>query len=582
MRIGIIGGGIGGLAAAVGLQRAGADVTVLERTPGPRPGGSGLSLFGNAFTALDTIGIGNALRQVTAPAAALRAGQRRPDGRWLATTPASALAGLRIAHRSAVHDVLLGALKPDTIHYGVSVPGVERNAIRLAGATEVFDVVVAADGIHSRIRASWPGDPGLRYSGYSAWRGITADAVDLAGAAGETWGNGLRFGMAPLRDGRVYWFAVASMAPGTQLADEWGSLRRLFGRWHAPIPALIEATDPATVARLDIHDLAGPVPTFRRGRTVLLGDAAHAMTPDLGQGAGQALEDAATLAVLLHHLAGTDRPDPAAVDRALDRYDALRRPRSQQIARRARAVGRFAQSRGLGRVLARDLAVRLLPAAVTVRQLAEIERWEPPVPLLYPLRNLDERRVSVQELSHHRLRLTIDHEPLAGLTPEMLLWWFRHIGDTMSYAGRTVPRYSVWHPLDHIRWELARPAPGGGAGEDARFHIVEDFGADPANHIDTIDRVEKLDHTGIRLVKRIAGVQVFQLEHTWSAAPGRTHYVSVFDLGGRSVLARPVNRWLRTRVFRPGMERAWLKHNIEEVGLLEHFLPDLYRAGAGM
>jgi len=579
MRIGIIGGGVGGLAAAVGLRRAGAEVTVFERADRPRPEGSGLSLFGNAMTALDALGLGDAVREVTAPAPRLRAGQRRPDGRWLATTPASALAGLRVAHRADLHEVLLGALPPTAVRYGAAVLGVEGDVVRLDGGAERFDLVVAADGLRSRVRSSWPGDPGVRYSGYSTWRGVTTRPVDLLGAAGETWGDGLRFGMAPLRDGRVYWFAVASMPAGVRLADEWGELRRLFGGWHAPIPALLDATDPATVSRLDIHDLAGPVPAFRRGRCVLLGDAAHAMTPDLGQGAGQALEDAATLAAVLHHLAGGDLPAPAAVDRALDRYDTLRRPRTQRISRRARALGRFAQCRGRGRVAARDLAARLLPAGLAARQLAEIQDWQPPVPLLFPLRPVDESRVSMREMPHRRLRLTIDHEPLAGLTPEMLLWWFRHIGGTMPYAGRQAPRYSVWHPLDHIRWELARPAPGGGAGEGARFRIVEDFGADPAKHIDTIDRVEKLDRTGIRLVKRVAGVPVFQLEHTWSAADGGVHYVSVLDLGGRSALAAPVNRWLRARVFRPGMERAWLKHNIEEVGLLEHFLPDLYRAG---
>ena len=199
-----------------------------------------------------------------------------------------------------------------------------------------------------------------------------------------------------------------------------------------------------------------------------------------------------------------------------------------------------------------------------------------PLPVLYPLRTVDESRVAVHELPHHRLRLTIDHEPLTGLTPEMLLWWFRNIGGTMPYAGRDVPRYRVWHPLDHVAWALARPAPGGGAAEGARFHIVENFGGDPAMHVDTVDRVEKLDRTGIRLVLRIAGVPFFQLEHTWSAGRGRVHYVSVLDLGGRSALSTPVNRYLRALVFRPGMERAWLRHNVEEVGLFEQFLPSLY------
>jgi hypothetical protein len=94
--------------------------------------------------------------------------------------------------------------------------------------------------------------------------------------------------------------------------------------------------------------------------------------------------------------------------------------------------------------------------------------------------------------------------------------------------------------------------------------------------IDTVDRVEKLDRTGIRLVLRVAGAQFFQLEHTWSEGRGRTHYVSVLDLGSRLRLGRPINGYLRRKVLTMEMASAWIRHNIEEVGLLEHFLPDLW------
>lgn len=199
-----------------------------------------------------------------------------------------------------------------------------------------------------------------------------------------------------------------------------------------------------------------------------------------------------------------------------------------------------------------------------------------PLPIVYPLRTVPVGRTSVQEFSHRRLRITIDHEPLCGITPEMLLAWFSHIGESMRYADQTVPRYRAWHPLDHIHWELKRSAPGGGAAEGARFRIVEAMGRDERYYIDTVDRVEKLDLTGIRLVMRIAGVVFFQLEHTWSRGENCTHYTSVMDIGARSALARPINARLRSRVFVPGMEHAWIRHNVEEVGLFEHLLPSLF------
>ncbi len=199
-------------------------------------------------------------------------------------------------------------------------------------------------------------------------------------------------------------------------------------------------------------------------------------------------------------------------------------------------------------------------------------------PVLYPLRPIDSAIVRYTAAPHHRRRVTIDHRPLSGLTPAMLLDWFTHLGETMSYGGQIIDRYLAWHPIDHIKWELARPAAKGGAAEGARFRMVEAFGGRPEYTIDEIARVEKLDETGIRLVKRIAGVPVFQLEHTWSAGADGAHYVTVMDLGVRSPLLAPVNQ-IVCQQFPDDKVRAWVKHNIEEVGQLEYLLPQLSSSG---
>lgn len=195
-------------------------------------------------------------------------------------------------------------------------------------------------------------------------------------------------------------------------------------------------------------------------------------------------------------------------------------------------------------------------------------------PVLYPLRSVDTATVKYSNHPYGRRRITIDHRPLAGITPAMLLDWFSNIGGTMRYGDEVIDRYLAWHPIDHIRWELARPAPGGGAAEGARFRIVEAFGGRPEFKVDVIDRVEKLDETGIRLVQRVGGIVIFQLEHTWSAGSGGAHYVTVMDVGARSRLLALVNRLVRRR-FPDEMMRAWVKHNIEEVGQLEYLLPQL-------
>ena len=200
--------------------------------------------------------------------------------------------------------------------------------------------------------------------------------------------------------------------------------------------------------------------------------------------------------------------------------------------------------------------------------------------VVHPLRDVGTAVSSVEELPNNRRRVTIDHEPLRGVTPEMLLWWFQNIGGTMEYDGRTVDRYLVWHPLDHIRWELASPSAAGGAQEGARFRIVEAFGARPEYYVDTTERVEKLDDTGVRLVRRILGVKVFELSHTWSRGRGETHYVSVMEIGAVARAFGPVNRYLTRRIFPVDMAHAWVAHNVEEVGLLEHIVPALHPQGA--
>jgi 2-polyprenyl-6-methoxyphenol hydroxylase-like FAD-dependent oxidoreductase len=238
------------------------------------------------------------------------------------------------------------------------------------GARLAADVVVAADGLRSTVRAAlWPDHPGPRYAGYTSWRAVTAEPVAGIEYGGETWGRGERFGILPLRDGRVYWFAAANVPPGESDAPD-AEVRRRFGGWHDPIPRLLDATPPGDVLHLDIHDLHLPLPPFTRGRVALLGDAAHAMTPDVGQGACQAVEDAVTLAAAL-----AGEPD---VPRALSVYDDQRRPRTQSIVKAAKRAGRLAQADGAVTVALRDLMMRMVPPSASLRMVERITAWTPP------------------------------------------------------------------------------------------------------------------------------------------------------------------------------------------------------------
>jgi hypothetical protein len=203
----------------------------------------------------------------------------------------------------------------------------------------------------------------------------------------------------------------------------------------------------------------------------------------------------------------------------------------------------------------------------------------PERPHVGPLKPLESARTTQARLGNGQLELTIEHDVIRGVTPAMLCWWFENLGGEMRFQGRTYPRYLLWHPRDHIHWELARRAPGGGTGQGAYFRIVEAFAANPAYYVDSTEFVERLDEQGIALVKRIAGVEVFRLEHRFGLVPQGASYRSRMLVGIASgALRAPFNDWLRPRVFADAMGTAWLTHNVEEVGLFEHILPPLYAA----
>ncbi|MEU8661693.1 FAD-dependent oxidoreductase [Actinoplanes philippinensis] len=367
----VIGAGIGGLSAALGLLRQGWTVTVLERAPEFRPVGAGLVLQANGLRCLDALGVGDAVRDHGRPD--VSGGTRRADGRWLARVPAGELERVLGTpalgvHRATLHELLLGALPAGVVRTGAPVTAVTAEGQVTydgpAGPVHLrADLGGGADGINSVVRRTlWPDAAGPAPIGVRAWRGVTPPwRGDLVVAI--SWGPGAEFGIVPLTDGRVYWFAAvnaAPTAPATGVPDR-------FHRWHDPIPALIAAT--GTVLRDDLACLDEPLSTYVRGRVVLLGDAAHAMTPNLGQGANQALEDAVVLAAV------AGRPGGLAA------YDAQRRPRSQQVARASRAIGRFGQQlEHPVAVAARDTVMRLTPPRLALRSMARYADWRPPAP----------------------------------------------------------------------------------------------------------------------------------------------------------------------------------------------------------
>ncbi|ONM49602.1 FAD-dependent monooxygenase [Nocardia donostiensis] len=361
----VIGGGIGGLAAALALYRRGWGVEVLERAPEFAEVGAGLALQPNALSALEHLGLGDAVRDrgLTDPPV----GIRTASGRWLIRND---LPELRRRYgqwimlpRTELLDLLRAALPSEVLRPSIEVTEVSADGTVVhSGGISQADLVVGADGLRSVTRRSlWPDEPGPRYAGFGTWRLIVAPrAVD---GSVETWGRRARFGYAPLPDGRVYCYIMVDAAQGDR--GSLAELRRSLTDWHAPIPALLADADETTALYHDTFELP-ELRTYVSGRVALLGDAAHAMTPNLGQGAGQALEDAVVLAGAV---------EDATVPAGLEVYDRVRRPRTQMVVRRSRRIG--AMARGFTPLFApvRDAAMNLAPRSVMARSLAPIVGW---------------------------------------------------------------------------------------------------------------------------------------------------------------------------------------------------------------
>ncbi|MET8751896.1 FAD-dependent monooxygenase [Streptomyces sp. NPDC004667] len=363
----VIGGGIGGLAAAIGLHRTGWEVTVLERSPALEDAGAGISLAANGVRALDALGVGPAVRAAARPQ--YTGGTRTPAGLWLARMDGAALEralGTPVCGipRAELHRVLREALPTGCLRIGTGT---------VASAAEWdADLLVAADGVRSGVRAElFPEHPGPVYSGSTVLRAVTAGPVPLDSDFELTWGPGAEFGHIAFADGRAEWHAVLTAPPGLRHPDPLAALGSRFAGWHRPVPELLAATRPEDVLHHDVHELVTPPPSYAVGRVALLGDAAHAMTPNLGQGACQALEDAVVLAAEL--AAG---PTP---ERALARYNAVRRPRAGAVAKAARRAGRLGHrlSHPLA-VSARDTALRLAPSGAAVAMILRHAAWTPP------------------------------------------------------------------------------------------------------------------------------------------------------------------------------------------------------------
>lgn len=345
-RVIIAGAGIGGLVTAIALRRIGIEVVVLDKVTRPEDlaKGAGVHLWSNALRALQHIDLGE---QVAAVGTEVRA-HRYLDwrGRQLGRLDLAALGGELGApsvglSRPDLHRLLLRTLGSENLRLGVELIGFEQNTqqvlARLAdGSEETGELLIGADGIASMVRRQLHGPVPPRYSGLTAWRGITryADPQIPVGEMRIYWGRGARILHYHVGDGQLYWLALVKSPPRVPdpAAGRKAAVQEVYRGWPGHIQRMLAATPSEHILRTDIVD-RDPLQHWGFERVSLLGDAAHPMTPDMAQGAGQAIEDAVCLARVLQ-----TSTDPVA---ALREYEQRRITRANEFVKTSRIVCRM-------------------------------------------------------------------------------------------------------------------------------------------------------------------------------------------------------------------------------------------------
>lgn len=373
VKIVIIGGGIAGLTTAIALKQAGFQPEIFEAAPQIRAVGAGLVLAANAMKALKHIGIeseiierGNAL-----PAFVIY----DSGGKIIMKTDSISLSQKYgtdnfTIHRADLHAVLLSKAKNLSINLNrQAVDFIQKPDSVIIhfkdGAQLETDFLIVADGIHSAIRQKLIPGSTPRYAGYTCWRAVIDNSRLKITETSETWGVEGRFGIVPLKGNKIYWFACINAPENDLKMKKMGvsDLRIHFKHFHPAVPDILWETSDEALIHNDILDIK-PLNRFAYGRILLVGDAAHATTPNMGQGACQAIEDAVTLGAILKQ-----NPDLPAVFRL---YEQKRLARTRYIINTSRNLGSLAQTRNPILATLRNFLFRLIPESFSRLQFKKL------------------------------------------------------------------------------------------------------------------------------------------------------------------------------------------------------------------
>jgi 2-polyprenyl-6-methoxyphenol hydroxylase-like FAD-dependent oxidoreductase len=369
----ILGAGIAGLSTAIALKNAGIDTMVFEAAPEIKAVGAGLGLGANAIKAFKFLGIDEEV---------MNAGRFLPaftvydeKGKQLAKTDSVSVSkkyGLDnfTIHRADLHALLLSKINPSCIQTNKRLESIEQNENHIIlhfqdGTMHETDYLIAAEGIHSVVRKYLLPDCKPRYAGCTCWRAVIDKSNLQLNECSETWGSKGRFGIVPLAKNKIYWFACVNTSPNNLAMKNYTvpDLLKQFAGYHHPVEAILKETKNENLIWADINDIK-PINRYAFSNILLIGDAAHATTPNLGQGACQAVEDAVILAAEI--------AKNSSITVAFKKFEQRRLKRIHWIVNTSWRIGKIAQLENKFLIRCRDFLFRNIPKKVNEKQFTKI------------------------------------------------------------------------------------------------------------------------------------------------------------------------------------------------------------------
>lgn len=359
MKIGIIGAGIGGLTLATMLKDQDHQIEVFEKNPVIQEVGAGIGIGHNVLDKLGDHDLAKGIKN----AGQIIEGMHFLDdeGRQLNQMTMSSKQTNVTLLRQTLVELIASYLPEDMIHFQHEIKQVEVKDEQAfihfeKQSSRHFDFVVGADGVHSKVRQSVNPKTKVLYQGYTCFRGVVDDMEELPRIGMEYWGRKGRFGIVSLLNGKAYWFASINAKENDLHFKQFNKpyLQAYFNHYPDPVRRVLDRQPETEILHHDLYDMK-PLKTFvYQQRVVLLGDAAHTTTPNMGQGAGQAMEDAIVLANVLNKY--------ERLEDALKRYNQLRVKHTAKVIKRSRKIGKIAQKDGRMSTKLRNASFKRLPS----------------------------------------------------------------------------------------------------------------------------------------------------------------------------------------------------------------------------